>query len=123
MKIMSYGLFFIVLLFTGCSTSVSPVGKWNLFVMQNGKLEKMQTPETIMEIREDGTFVCHAKESASVETNEGKWKQKGEKIIFSDTTGDHVMIMTDDDLLTLEDQPFEKNGIRLMYLPVRKNGK
>lgn len=105
---------FMSMLLCGCLSVPSPVGTWNLYVKKDNKAEKMQTPETVMMIYNDGTFVCIAKEVAHPEYNRGSWHQKGSKIIFEDKNGQYGMFINKDCLI-LEQQPFKQQGIELMY--------
>ena len=115
-------LMLCIMFLWGCTLSLSPVGdsspvgEWHLYVITNGKFEKMRTPEVIMTIRDNGTFSSTAKESRKDECNEGTWKREGRKIIFTDRSGRHEMVMEGSDRLSAEEQPFEKNGIKLIYL-------
>ena len=75
----------------------------------------MQTPETVILIYHDGTFLCVAKENPHPEYNKGNWYQKGKKIVFNDKNGQYGMFINKDSLI-LEQQPFKPQGMELIYL-------
>jgi thioredoxin-related protein len=115
MKVIFIFLLFGFIFLCGCSSPFSPVGTWNLYIKRNNKVENMQTPETVMMIYHDGTFLCVAKENPHPEYNKGNWCQKGKKIVFNDKNGQYGMFINKDSLI-LEQQPFKPQGMELIYL-------
>ena len=116
MRKKNYFCAFICMFIGACSSVFSPVGEWELHIIKNGKLEKALTPETIMKINDNGTFLCTAMEKGKTESNRGKWKQINTTIIFTDTGGSHKMIMDGRNRLLLKEQPFQRYGIELIYI-------
>lgn len=115
MKVIFIFLLFGFIFLCGCSSPFSPVGTWKLYIKRNNKVEKMQTPETVIMIYHDGTFLCVAKENPHPEYNKGNWYQKGKKIVFKDKNGQYRMFINKDSLI-LEQQPFKPQGMELIYL-------
>ena len=82
MKVIFIFLLFGFIFLCGCSSPFSPVGTWNLYIKRNNKVEKMQTPETVIMIYLDGTFYVLLKKIRTRNTTKGIGVKKAKKLFL-----------------------------------------
>ena len=70
------------ILLSGCQSSYSPVGEWELYVNQNNKHEELMSPKVTLTIHADGKFTVSTIKNGKHKTNSGVWKQKGKTFYF-----------------------------------------